>query len=178
MVGPLVFLAILAIVAGWWNVTGGFSTFMGHEAEATHGGIGAFFTVFTHTVNGVPLPLISLIIALLGIFAAYTVYIKRWITAESVGKFFGPLYRVVTEKYYFDELYENIIVKMGLVKGLFTGFKLFDEKGVDGAVNGAADIVVQGGKAIRQAQTGQLQLYGLFIGIGLAIIAICVLLWG
>jgi len=178
MVGPLVFLAILAIVAGWWNVTGGFSTFMGHEAEATQSGIGAFVSVFTHTVNGVPLPLISLLVALLGIFMAYTIYIKRWITAESMGKIFSPLYRLVYRKYFFDELYENIIVKLGLVKGLFTGFQLFDSKGVDGAVNGAGDIVVRGGKAIRQAQTGQLQLYGLFIIIGLAIIGICMLLFG
>ena len=34
MVAPLVFLAILAIGAGWWNVTGNFSAFMGHETEA------------------------------------------------------------------------------------------------------------------------------------------------
>ncbi len=177
MVAPLVFLAIMAIGAGWWNTTGNFSAFMGHEAEAGSG-IGTLFTVFTHTVNGVPLPLISLLVALLGIFSAYAVYIKRWITKESIGKFFGPLYQTVVDKYYFDEVYENIIVKLGLVKGLFTGFKLFDEKGVDGAVNGTADIVVQSGKAIRQAQTGQLQLYALFIGIGLAAIAICVLIWG
>jgi NADH-quinone oxidoreductase subunit L len=64
------------------------------------------------------------------------------------------------------------------MKNLFTGFKLFDEKGIDGAVNGAGEIITVGGKAIRRAQTGQLQLYGLFIGIGLAIIAICVLIWG
>ncbi|OGO19750.1 MAG: NADH-quinone oxidoreductase subunit L [Chloroflexi bacterium RBG_16_50_11] len=178
MVGPLVFLAILAIAAGWWNVSGNFSSFMGHETEAGASGIGAFFSIFTHTVNGIPLPLISLLVALFGIFAAYAVYLKRWITAESIGKAFGPLYNVVRDKYYFDELYENIIVKLGLVKGLFTGFHLFDSKGVDGAVNGAADIVVRGGKAIRQAQTGQLQLYGLFIIIGLAIIAIWVLLFG
>ncbi|OGN95644.1 MAG: NADH-quinone oxidoreductase subunit L [Chloroflexi bacterium RBG_13_51_18] len=178
MVAPLVFLALLAIGAGWWNVSGGFSSFMGHEAEAANGGIAALFTVFTHTVNGVPLPLISLLVALLGIFSAYAVYLKRWITKESIGKAFGPLYQMAADKYYFDELYENIIVKLGLVKGLFNGFQLFDSKGVDGMVNGAADIVVRGGKAIRQAQTGQLQLYGLFIGIGVAIIAICVLLFG
>ncbi len=177
MVAPLVFLAIMAIGVGWWNTTGNFSAFMGHETEAGSG-IGAIFTVFTHTVNGVPLPLISLLVALLGIYSAYAVYIKRWVTAESIAKFFGQFYEVVREKYYFDELYENIIVKMGLVKGLFAGFKIFDDKVVDGAVNGTADIVVRGGKAIRQAQTGQLQLYALFIGIGLAIIAICVLVFG
>ncbi|MGD0779477.1 MAG: NADH-quinone oxidoreductase subunit L [Dehalococcoidales bacterium] len=177
MVAPLVFLALLAIGAGWWNASGGFSSFMGGESEAGSG-IVAIFSIFTHTVNGVPLPLISLLVALLGIFSAYAVYLKKWITAESIGKLFGPLYNVVRDKYYFDDLYENVIVKLGLVKGLFTGFKLFDEKGVDGMVNGTADIVVRGGKAVRQAQTGQLQLYALFIGIGIAVITICVLIWG
>ena len=173
MVAPLVFLAILAVGVGWWNTAGSFSGFMDHEVK--HGSALNIFTVFGHTVNGVPLPLISLLVGLLGIFSAYAVYIKRWITAESIGKFFGAVYETVAEKFYFDELYENIIVKLGLVKGLFTGFKVFDEKGVDGAVNGTANVVVRGGKAIRQAQTGQLQLYALFIGIGLAIIALCVL---
>jgi NADH-quinone oxidoreductase subunit L len=173
MVAPLVFLALMAVGVGWWNTAGSFSGFMGHGAE--NGGALNVFTVFGHTVNGVPLPLISLLVALLGIFGAYAVYIKRWIKAESIGKFFGSFYQTVADKYYFDELYENIIVKLGLVKGLFTGFKIFDEKGVDGAVNGTADIVVRGGKAVRQAQTGQLQLYALFIGIGMAIIALCVL---
>jgi NADH-quinone oxidoreductase subunit L len=177
MVGPLVFLALLAIGVGWWNTAGGFSTFMGHETEAGHG-IGAIVSIFTHTVNGVPLPLISLVVGLFGIFAAYAVYLKRWLTAESLGKVFGPLYRLVFRKYFFDDLYENIIVKLALMKGLFTGFELFDSKGVDGAVNGAGEIITSGGKAIRRAQTGQLQLYALFIGVGFAIIAICVLIWG
>jgi NADH-quinone oxidoreductase subunit L len=177
MVGPLVFLAILAIGAGWWNVTGTFSTFFGQEAEAGSGFM-SVFKIFTHTVNGVPLPLLSLIVALFGIFCAFAVYQKKWVTAESIGRVFGPLYKLVYRKYFFDELYENIIVKLVLMKNLFTGFKLFDEKGIDGAVNGAGEIVTVGGKAIRKAQAGQLQLYGLFIGIGLALIAICVLIWG
>jgi NADH-quinone oxidoreductase subunit L len=177
MVGPLVFLAALAVCAGWWNVGGNFSTFFGHEVESGAGFLN-FFKVFTHTVNGVPLPLISLIVALLGIFGAYAVYLKKWVTAESIGRIFGPLYKLVYRKYFFDELYENIIVKLVLMKNLFTGFKLFDEKGIDGAVNGAGAIITGGGNTIRRAQTGQLQLYGLFIGIGLVAIAIGVLLWG
>jgi NADH-quinone oxidoreductase subunit L len=177
MVGPLVFLAALAVCVGWWNVGGNFSTFFGHEAESGAGFLN-FFKVFAHTVKGVPLPFISLVVALLGIFAAYGVYLKKWVTAESLGRAFGPFYKLVYRKYFFDELYENIIVKLALMKGLFTGFKLFDEKGIDGAVNGAGIVVTEGGKAIRKAQTGQLQLYGLFIGIGLVAIAVCVLIWG
>jgi NADH-quinone oxidoreductase subunit L len=178
MVGPLVFLAILAVVAGWWNLTGGFNSFMGHEAEAAHSVGAALFGVFTHTIEGVPLPLLSLLVALFGIFCAYTVYLKKWVTAESLGKAFGPLYYVVFRKYFFDELYENIIVKLALIKGLFNGFEIFDRRGVDGAVNGVSDVVMGGGRAIRRAQTGQLQLYGLFIGIGVAAIALCVYFFG
>jgi NADH-quinone oxidoreductase subunit L len=177
MVGPLVFLAAMAVVAGWWNVAGGFSSFMGAESEAGHG-IGAAFTIFGHTVHGVPLPAISFVVALLGIFSAYAVYIRKWVTADSLGRAFGPLYTLVYHKYFFDEFYENLIIRVLLMKGLFTGFQLFDSRGVDGAVNGTADVIMGGGRAIRRAQTGQLQLYGLFIGIGVAIIILCVYIFG
>ena len=173
MVAPLVFLAILAVIAGWWNVAGGYSEFFGFHGEHGSSFFSGLFKPFTHA-----LPVIALLVGLFGIFAAYAVYRKKWITAESLGKAFGPLYTLVFRKYYFDELYENIIVKLLLVKGLFTGFSAFDSKGVDGAVNGVSDVVVTGGKAIRRAQTGQLQLYGLFIIIGLVIIGLCVYLFG
>jgi NADH-quinone oxidoreductase subunit L len=174
MVWPLVFLAILAVFSGWWNITGGFGEFMGYHGDhAAHSFIGGLFAPFTHT-----LPVISLVVALFGIFMAYVIYCAKWISAESVGKVFGPLYTLVFRKYFFDELYENIIVKLALMKGLFTGFTLFDSKGVDGVVNGVADGVMGSGRAIRHAQTGQLQLYGLFIGIGVAIISLCVYFFG
>ena len=117
-------------------------------------------------------------VALFGIFSAYAVYSRKWITAESLGRVFGPLYTLVYRKYFFDEFYEGIIIRILMIKGLFTGFELFDSKGVDGAVNGAATVVINGGRAIRRAQTGQLQIYGLFIGIGVAIIILCVYLFG
>ncbi|MCK4274062.1 MAG: NADH-quinone oxidoreductase subunit L, partial [Dehalococcoidales bacterium] len=174
MVGPLVFLAILAVGAGWWNLTGGFNDFLGyHGGHAAEGIIAGLFAPFTHT-----LPVTALIVGLFGIFMAYVVYCGKWIKAETLGRVFGPLYTLVYRKYFFDELYENIIVKLVLMKGLFTGFTLFDSKGVDGAVNGVSDVVISGGQAIRHAQTGQLQLYGLFMGIGLAIIGICVFIFG
>jgi NADH-quinone oxidoreductase subunit L len=178
MVAPMVFLAILAVSAGWWNMMGGFDTFFGHETEAAHSIGGTFISVFTHTVEGVPIPLISLLVALFGIFCAYAVYYEQWLKAESLGKALKPLYKLVSNKYYLDILYENIIVKLALIKGLFNGFEIFDRRGVDGAVNGVSSIVMGGGRALRKAQTGQLQLYGLFFGLGVIIIALCVYLFG
>ena len=174
MVFPLVILSVLAVVSGFWNVAGGFSQFMGHAAHGeTVGFIQGLFGILTH-----PLPLISLGVALFGIFLAYAIYSAKWITAESIGRLFGPLHTLVFRKYFFDELYENVIVKLVLLKGLFAGFQLFDENAVDGAVNGVADGVRAGGRAIRHAQTGQLQLYGLFIGVGVLVIILCLYLFG
>lgn len=91
---------------------------------------------------------------------------------------FKPFYILFSSKYWFDELYENIIVKKLLLGGLFAGLQIFDNNVVDGAVNGLADGVGIGGQSIRRAQTGQLQFYGLFIGIGLLAIIICIYVFG
>jgi NADH-quinone oxidoreductase subunit L len=132
MVIPLVLLAIPSIISGWLNVTGGFGAFMGHGGEggeATQSFITGFFGVFTH-----PIPIISLIIAIAGIFLAYAMYGAKWISAEAVGRIFKPIYILLSRKYFMDELYENIIVKKVLINGLFRAFAFFDSRVIDGAV--------------------------------------------
>ena len=171
MVMPMVILAILAVVSGFWNVTGQFGAFMGHGE--THSFAEGFFGILGHS-----LPWVSLILAGLGILLAYAMYSAKWLSAERIGAMFKPLYTLFYRKYWFDELYENIIVKLALIKGLFAGFQGFDTRGVDGAVNGIADGAIATGKAIRKAHTGQLQLYGLFIGIGIIVIILCLYFFG
>jgi NADH-quinone oxidoreductase subunit L len=171
MVMPMVVLAILSVVSGFWNVTGQFGAFMGHGE--THSFIEGFFGILAHS-----LPWLSLILAGLGILLAYAMYSAKWLSAERVGSMFKPLYILFSRKYWFDELYENIIVKLALLKGLFAGLQGFDTYGVDGAVNGIASGAIATGKAIRKAHTGQLQLYGLFIGIGIIVIILCLYFFG
>ena len=171
MVTPMVVLAVLAVVSGLWNVTGSFGAFMGHGE--THSFVQGFFGILTHT-----LPWVSLILAGLGILLAYAIYSAKWLSAERISGMFSPLHTLFSRKYWFDELYENIIVRGILLKGLFAGLQGIDTYGVDGAVNGVASGAIAGGKAIRRAQTGQLQLYGLFIGIGVLAIVICLYFFG
>ncbi len=163
MIAPLVFLSILSIFSGFWNVGGGFNAYMG-EGETTSF-IAAMFAPFTH-----PLPMIALLVALAGIFLAYAMYIKNWISAEALGRASGPVYTLLSRKYYFDELYEDVIVKKVLLRGFFAFFRLFDAGFVDGIVNGAAATLRGGGAVIRRAESGQLQLYGLVIGAGFVVI--------
>jgi len=171
MVAPMVFLAVLAVGSGLLNVTGWFGSFLGHGE--THSFISGFFGILTH-----PLPWISLIVAGLGILLAYAMYRKEWISAERMGKIFAPLHTLFSRKYWLDELYEGIFVKKGLINGLFNGLQKFDANGIDGTVNGIADATIATGRVIRRAQTGQLQLYGLFIGIGVLAITLCLYFFG
>jgi NADH-quinone oxidoreductase subunit L len=197
---PLIVLAVLAVGSGFFNITGGFSSFFG--AGETHSVLQGLFGIFTE-----PIPWISLILAGAGIFLAYAIYSRKWLSAESLGRVFAPLYKLFYHKYWVDELYEGIIVKkllMGglfkaahffdtkvidggintfivqkvIVKNFFAGLFAFDRKGVDGAVNGVAGTTLVAGKTVRKAQTGQLQFYGLIIGLGILALIVSLLLLG
>jgi NADH-quinone oxidoreductase subunit L len=166
MVIPMVILAALAVVSGFWSTGGGFSEFMGeHHAHAP-----GFFGVL-----GQGLPWLSLILGICGIILAYLMYSKKVISAEKIGGMFKPLYTLFYRKYWFDELYENLIVKKALIGGFFAGLQKIDTYVVDGTVNGVAEGAYTEGTAISKTQTGQLQLYGLGIGIG--VIAIILVLY-
>jgi NADH-quinone oxidoreductase subunit L len=167
MVIPMVILAVLSVLSGLWNVTGHFGAFMGHGE--THSFVEGFFHPLTQV-----LPWVSLILAGLGILLAYAMYSKGWISPERIGATFKPLYTLLYSKYWFDELYEDVIVRGVLFKGLFRGLEQFDNNVVDGAVNTVADGAIAGGRTLRRAQTGQLQLYALFIGIGILAIAFAI----
>ncbi|MBN2463215.1 MAG: NADH-quinone oxidoreductase subunit L [Dehalococcoidia bacterium] len=174
MVVPMVILAVLSVVSGWVNVTGSFSQFLGHgghvEAQSF---IGGFFGMLTH-----PLPLISLLVAGLGIFLAYAMYSAKWLSAAAVGRVFKPLHTLFYRKYWFDELYERVLVVRVLVDGIFAALSIFDSRVVDGAVNGVARGTNEASGVMRRAQTGQLQAYGIAIAIGVIAIAVCFYLFG
>ncbi len=172
MVVPLVILAVLAVCAGWLNVTGLFNQFMGegeaHEVSFTAG----FFGPFIHT-----LPMISLAVALFGIFVAYAMYCAKWISPEKIGNACRPIYIMLSRKYWMDELYENVIVKTILYNGIFKWMAMFDSSVVDGTVNGAAQGTAAAGGVLRKMQTGQTQLYVISIAIGAIAIVACLYLF-
>ena len=101
-----------------------------HGAEGAHGGEAA------HLSRGAELGLmaVSVLIAGLGAFVAYRNYVQRPETAgEWARRWAGP-HRVLTDKYYVDELYDATVVR-GTLSGA-RGFWRFDGAVVDGAVNG------------------------------------------
>ena len=170
MVIPMVFLAAMSIFSGWFNITGGFNEFLGHAGHGheVHGFAEGFFGMLTH-----PVALLSLLLAVLGILLAYAMYSAKWVSAEAVGRAFKPFYTLFSRKYWMDEFYERVIVVRVLVDGVFAGLGFFDDRVVDGVVNGVADGTAAAGRSVRRVQTGQLQVYAMAIAVGVVAIAVC-----
>lgn len=200
MVMPMVALGVLAAVSGLVNVTGGFGQFMGHGE--TKGFFEGLFGIFAD-----PLPWFGLILAGAGIFLAYAMYSAKWISPLKIKRALSPIHTVLSRKYWMDELYEDVIVRLALMKGVFKGFQLFDSRiidngfntmivqrlvatrlfssfnkfdneKVDGAVNGVADGTIASGRAAKKLQNGQLQTYGMFIAAGVLTIALFIFFLG
>jgi len=184
MTVPLMILAVLAVCAGWWGIPwlkAGYASFV-------------YFGHPHHADPNVLLMLFSLVVASSGIGLAYLMYYKKSISYEAMGARFKGIYTLLLNKYYFDELYMATIIKpvYRLMEVMFT----FDQKVIDGMVNGAAKVtmiwvwlmekfdiyIVDGavngagyismafGKIIRRTQTGQLQTYALVIFIGAVVL--------
>jgi NADH-quinone oxidoreductase subunit L len=85
---------------------------------------------------------LSILVAGLGFFMAYTTYYKKSDRAARVSAQFKGLYTALLNKWYIDELYDALFVHRA--KDLGVGLWRFDSKVVDGMVNGAAGNTVRG----------------------------------
>ena len=113
---------------------------------------------------------ISTVVALAGIGLAYLMYISRAISPEGMGRAFRPVHTLLSRKYFLDELYEDVIVKLVFYRGISYALDWVDKSVVDNVANFCGWLGANTGTAIRQAQTGQLQAYGMGISVGILII--------
>ncbi|MGQ9674534.1 MAG: NADH-quinone oxidoreductase subunit L [Chloroflexota bacterium] len=158
---PLILLAVPSVLSGLVNMNGDFARFMGAEHVAE---------------MNLSVALSSTAVALFGIFLAWLVYGRQAVSAQSIGRVFGPAYTLVARKYFVDELYQWIVDKV--VLGLSNLGAWFDQVVVDGVVNGVAYVVMAAGTVLRRAHTGQLQGYGLVFFAGIFLILATLVLGG
>lgn len=138
--------------------------------------------------------MISLIMAGLGILLAFVIYQWRIISADNLALKLRPLYNFSLNKWYFDELYSKTVVAFTLALSNISAW--FDQKVIDGIVNGTAtvtrgtsfasgrfdNVVVDGlvnltaaitgffGLVFRKLQTGKIQTYLVMVLTGLIIL--------
>ena len=206
---PLMLLAVGAGVAGFVGVPvalGGanaiehflepsFTAGAAHVEEAEHA------VAHLSRVGELGLMALSLLVAVGGIALAFHLYVRRPERSEQLATNWAGAHRVLTNKYYVDELYDASVVKgtMAGARGLWT----VDRNVVDGAVNGTgwftrasswvshvldkyvvdgiyhlvAWICAEGSYAFRRVQTGLIQnyavatLFGVFTFVSLYLVA-------
>ena len=157
---PLMALAVGAIVAGFLSIPpalGGGAmlehflapSFSG-AASAGHAEGGAAATTPAaeaaheepHISHGAELGLMafSVMIAAIGIVAAYRFYVLNPAIADRLKERYAGAHNLLYNKYFVDELYDATFIK-GTMKGSF-GLWGFDRRVVDGAVNGTGWMTV------------------------------------
>jgi len=109
-------------------------------------------------------------LAVLGAVTAWLFFLRNPQWADRAQQRFAWLYRLLTQKYYFDWVNEKVIAPLtrGIGIGLWRGG---DEALIDGVmVNGTAEGVTWFGGVLRLVQSGYLYSYAFWMMIGLALL--------
>jgi len=172
---PLVLLAIPSIIIGGLYIEPMlFGGFFGNaiHVQAQHDvlaalkeswhGVGQFMA---HGVKALPFYLM-----LAGWLGAWLCYIKYPHLPTVISRQFAPVYRLLDNKYYFDEIYNSLFAGGSrLVGRLF--WRLGDERMIDGlVVNGSARVVGWVSSLVRHIQSGYVYHYAFAMIIGLFIL--------
>jgi NADH-quinone oxidoreductase subunit L len=134
-----------------------------HGAAAEHGAA-------DETALEITLMAVSSAIALLGIGMAWFIWNKRRDIAASMARRFSGVHRLLLNKYYVDELYDQAIVKPIRVLSDEVLWRSADVKLIDGAVNGAANVVDAGSVVLRRLQSGSVRTYAGSVVVGVVVI--------
>jgi len=178
---PLVLLAIASVVSGaLWIEPMLFGDFF---ADSIHvdGRHGAMATLAEHWHGWVALGTHALQtwpfwLALAGVVTAWFLYMVKPGVPAAIASAFGPIYRLLDNKYYLDRI--NEIVFAGgarlIGRGLWRGG---DQTFIDGLiVNGSARLTAWFSGVLRLAQTGHLNTYAITMIIGVALLMLFVIL--
>jgi NADH-quinone oxidoreductase subunit L len=165
MTVPLIFLAFFSIAAGYVGlpvVVGKDLNFFGRFLEPViHGAHEVHLSLGTEWM----LILISVAVAVTGIFIAWVLYIKNPKIPHNIVARFPALYKLLFNKYYVDEIYNTLFVNSA-IKGSEMVYDHFDLKVIDGAVNGSAKATHFFGKVLSYFQTGFIKDYALIFLLG------------
>ncbi|MFN3152844.1 NADH-quinone oxidoreductase subunit L [Bremerella sp.] len=215
MVVPIVLLAVLSVVVAWpiydWV---GLPTLARTIEQARPAGIwqdmaGSHWNVtmpeeskgHVSAVKG-PVGLLAFGAAISGILLASVFYLWKTLDPMDVRRSFDPLYRVLFNKWYFDEIYQAVFVRGTLavatcvawfdrlvidrlidsVAWLTVGIAglsdyWIDRRGVDGLVNWCSQQTYRLGSSLRALQTGSLRQYVMLIVVSTVALFLLLSFW-
>ncbi|MEV0732044.1 NADH-quinone oxidoreductase subunit L [Polymorphospora sp. NPDC050346] len=157
MTVPLVLLAVGSVGAGALlasSVPDWLTPVLGSEHGESHG-------VLSHTVINI----LSLVVTLLGVGLAWMLFRNGTALQEQPA---GPLVSAARRNLYADAFNEVVFEKPGIF--LTRALVYFDNKGIDGAVNGLAAAIGGGSGRLRRLQTGFVRSYAMSMLAGAVVV--------
>ncbi len=168
---PLILLAIPSVIIGW--ITAKPVLFGGWLSDAikvnpTNDVLARMSEEFGSATNAVIDSVLhpALYLALAGAFTAWFLYLKRPELPGMIAKRLRWLYLLISNKFYFDELYVLVFSKGTRALGTAL-WQVGDMAVIDGLVNGSARSAVWVAGVLRRGQSGYLYHYAFAMIIGL-----------
>lgn len=172
MTFPLYALALLAAFGGFLGVPHLMGDYLGHMPHYLSQWLEPVVPTKQMPLVGVKIPLhegvvmaLSSILGMIAYFGGVALFKKRMFITDYIGAI-KPFHKILTNKYYVDELYFFIVVTP-LRKIAEFSSAIIDKLVVDGAVNGLGNQVKRIGTGLRALQTGDIQTYAFMMLLGL-----------
>lgn len=170
---PLWILGALAVVAGFL----GLPYIIGHgEYHLLHHWLEPVVTdnpaLIAHATTAKEIALISIstLLAIASVLFTRAFYRKHGLAGdEKIKTFFGALYPVMSHKFYIDDLYQSVLIKPFMAIGRIA-LSWFDNRVIDGAVDGSAGVVGEIGETFRKLQSGIISNYMLIVTGGVLLL--------
>jgi NADH-quinone oxidoreductase subunit L len=164
MVWPLRILAIMSIAGGVIGIEALFAGALKPGGEHPHGLLAQLVYPFQHA----PVAALSGLAAFaVGLFAAWKLY---WNAKEDLFTVkFSGMSKLMSNRFYFDEIYEATVIRIhDAIAAISDWFDRWIVEGLClGLVRGGTDLT---GRALRLAQTGNLQTYAFLFVLGVAVV--------
>ena len=119
---------------------------------------------------------VPLLVGIAGIAIAYWFYILNPMLPVRLADRFRPVYLLLLNKYYFDEIYDFLFVQPAFKLARLL-WQTGDATLIDGVPNGLAELTVDGSKGAVKIQTGSIAVYAFVMLIGLVALIGIYLIW-
>jgi NADH-quinone oxidoreductase subunit L len=204
---PLVVLSFFAIGVAWPFLHLGDLLETARPAGTLVTATGAMYNVvipdehLSHDLAiKVPATWMAFFTGVVGVGLAYLIYGMQKLNPAEIARATGPVFGLLKNKWYFDEIYEFIFIKpvhfiarrasdfdkqiidriihtaAASAKFIAKGDDMLDRFGVDGLVNGFAKFTRNVGYSFKGFQTGRLRQYIMFIAIGTIVLFLIVVI--
>src|SRR5260221_12307608 len=114
------------------------------------------------------LQFVSVVVAALGAFLAWFLYLKSPTLPGRIADRLGDFYRTVSNKYYVDEIYNWALIAPLIAMSRNWLWKGVDQGFIDTVINDSADATSDAGGTLRRMQSGNLRSYAAWLTAGAA----------